>query len=128
MDRQELKPTLLYYRVGNACCGDDFFQAISSRYDLERLGVAEAESIESANLFVIQGWVSGQVSEELRRAQENNPNKTWVLALGACACGGGFFPNSQNEVPHADVWVPGCPPRPEAIMNGVIALRSGVVK
>lgn len=124
MIKSNLRPALKYYRVGNVCCGDDFFQVESSRYDLERLGVVESSDLEVANLLIVQGYLSDPMYDVIKKVLQNKTEKTWILSLGVCACGGGLFPNSQDREIKADVWVPGCPPRPEAIMNGVIAIRT----
>ncbi len=118
------RPALKYVRVGVSCCGDDWIQTESSRYDLERLGCVPAIRPEEANLLVIQGFMNGMLREEAERFYREMPEPRFVMALGTCACGGGLFPaeGSGAEIP-VDVYVTGCPPRPEAIMNGVISLR-----
>lgn len=122
-----LKPTLKYIRVGLSCCGDDFIQTESSRYDLERLGCVPAEKTEKANLLIIQGTLNEKLKAEVETFYSQMSLPKYVLAIGTCACDGGLFPLSKTESLPVDVYVTGCPPRPEAIMNGVIALR-GVQK
>ncbi len=116
-------PTLKYVRVGMACCGDDWIQTESSRYDLERLGCAPAARPEEANLLVIQGVMNDLLREEAERFYREMPEPRYVMALGTCACGGGLFPAAKSSEIPVNVYVTGCPPRPEAIMNGVISLR-----
>lgn len=115
------KPSLKYIRVGVSCCGDDWIQTESSRYDLERLGCAAADKAEEANLLVIQGALSEKLNAEVEKFYQSMRTPKYVLALGSCACGGGLFP-TKNKVP-VDVYVTGCPPRPEAIMNGILSLK-----
>ncbi len=106
-----------------SCCGDDWVQTESSRYDLERLGCIQADSVERANLLIIQGTINQKLSQEIIQQFEKMEKPNYVMALGTCACGGGLFPSSlQSQIP-VNVYVTGCPPRPEAIMNGVISLR-----
>ena len=120
---KNFKPTLRYIRVGNACCGDDWVQTESSRYDLERLGCTPAQSAEEANLLVIQGTLNEKLLREVEILYENMPTEKYVLAIGTCACGGGLFPLENMEKIIVNIYVTGCPPRPEAIMNGIISLR-----
>jgi NADH:ubiquinone oxidoreductase subunit B-like Fe-S oxidoreductase len=117
------KPVLRYIRVGLSCCGDDWIQTESSRYDLERLGCVEADAIERANLLIIQGTINQKLSQDLFTQFEKMEAPKYVMAVGTCACGGGLFPSSLQSVVPVNVYVTGCPPRPEAIMNGVISLR-----
>ena len=119
------KPTLKYLRVGNTCCGDDWLQTESSRYDLERLGCSPAVHRDEANLLIIQGTLNEMLQKEVEAFYSQMKAPKYVLALGTCACGGGIFPLQQGESLPVDIYVSGCPPRPEAIMNGLILLREG---
>jgi NADH-quinone oxidoreductase subunit B len=122
-----IKPTLHYVRVGLSCCGDDWIQTESSRYDLERLGCAPAEDAALANLLVVQGSLNDKLKAEVEDFYKKMPSPKYVLAVGTCACEGGLFPLSKSEGIPVDVYVTGCPPRPEAIMNGILSLK-GVQK
>ena len=126
MARIERGPSFRYFSVGNSCCGDDFFQTESSRYDIERLGMVAADRVESANLLLIQGTVNEKLAEAVQDCFSRMEKPSFVMAIGTCACGGGFFPVPMEVVPKIDILVTGCPPRPEAIMNGVIALHEKV--
>ncbi len=119
----KLKPSLKYIRVGLACCGDDWLQAESSRYDIERLGCIAASSVEDANLLVIQGTINEKLKLEMNSLYKKMTSPKYVLAVGVCACGGGLFPSDENSDVPINVYVTGCPPRPEAIMNGILSLR-----
>jgi NADH:ubiquinone oxidoreductase subunit B-like Fe-S oxidoreductase len=118
-----IKPSFKYIRVGMTCCGDDWIQTESSRYDLERLGCAPANHAEEANLLVIQGAINDALRAEIEIFYEKMVEPRLVMALGTCACGGGLFPFDRSPSVPVNVYVTGCPPRPEAIMNGVISLR-----
>ncbi len=120
---KNFKPTLKYIRVGLACCGDDWIQTESSRYDLERLGCVPAERAEEANLLVIQGSLNEMLQSEVSQFYEKMILPKYVLAIGTCSCGGGLFPLKKMESVPIDIYVTGCPPRPEAIMNGILSLR-----
>jgi NADH-quinone oxidoreductase subunit B len=117
------KPALRYVRVGLTCCGDDWIQTESSRYDLERLGCVLSERAEEANLLVIQGFLNPALREEAIRHFEKMDAPKYVIAIGTCACGGGLFPTPKDERLPVNIYVTGCPPRPEAIMNGILSLR-----
>jgi NADH:ubiquinone oxidoreductase subunit B-like Fe-S oxidoreductase len=117
------KPALRYVRVGRICCGDDWIQTESSRYDLERLGCVVSERAEDANLLVVQGSLNPALFEEAVQHFEKMPSPKYVIAVGTCACGGGLFPNPVDQRLPVTIYVTGCPPRPEAIMNGILSLR-----
>ena len=117
------KPALKYIRVGLSCCGDDWVQTQSSRYDLERLGCVAADSAETANLLIVQGSLNEKLRQEVETFYSQMSAPKYVLAIGTCACAGGLFPLPKSEVIPVNVYVTGCPPRPEAIMNGVLSLR-----
>jgi NADH:ubiquinone oxidoreductase subunit B-like Fe-S oxidoreductase len=117
------KPALKYVRVGVTCCGDDWIQTESSRYDLERLGCTPASQADEANLLVIQGALNDQLRESAEKFYREMPEPKYVMAVGTCACGGGLFPFEKSSEISVNVYVTGCPPRPEAIMNGIISLR-----
>ncbi len=119
----KFKPTLKYIRVGASCCGDDWIQTESSRYDLERLGCSPAALPDEANLLLIQGAMNEALRLEAEKFYENMPSPKYVMAIGTCACGGGLFPGGTSAKIPVNVLVTGCPPRPEAIMNGIISLR-----
>jgi NADH-quinone oxidoreductase subunit B len=123
MIMKSFKPTLKYIRVGISCCGDDWIQTESSRYDLERLGCIPAEQGSEANLLIIQGALNPTLRAEVQKFYGAMPEPRYVMAVGTCACGGGLFPGDQDSGLPVNVYVTGCPPRPEAIMNGIISLR-----
>jgi NADH:ubiquinone oxidoreductase subunit B-like Fe-S oxidoreductase len=120
---KNFKPTLKYVRVGISCCGDDWVQTESSRYDLERLGCVPAVDAENANLLVIQGTLNEKLRLEVESFYEKMQSPKYVLAIGTCACGGGLFPLEKMQKVPVNIYVTGCPPRPEAIMNGILSLR-----
>jgi NADH-quinone oxidoreductase subunit B len=120
---KSFKPTLKYIRVGLSCCGDDWVQTESSRYDLERLGCERADQAEDANLLVIQGTLNEALKSEVRDFYEKMNAPKYVIAVGTCACDGGLFPSKLEPSIPVNIYVTGCPPRPEAIMNGILSLR-----
>ena len=126
--------SLWYVSTGSGCCADEVLNTIGSRYDLERFGCVQQVDPRQADLLIVSGMVSYKAAPHLKHLYDTMLNPKYVLAIGACAsCGGPFNPEfSYSVVPGVDqvipvdVYVPGCPPRPEAIMNGLIALQERI--
>jgi len=122
---------LLHFNTG-ACNGCDIevLAALTPYYDPERFGVKLAPNPRHADVLVVTGAVTKKAAERLKRLYDQTPSPKFVIAVGACAISGGVFANSYSTVPGADkvvpvdVYVPGCPPRPEAILYGVVKLLS----
>jgi NADH-quinone oxidoreductase subunit B len=126
--------SLWYLGTGAGCCADELFQAFGARYDLERFGCRPRAEAGQADLLIVSGAVSYMAAPYLRELYDQMLEPKYVMALGACACGGGAFapelsysvvPGVDRVLP-VDVYVPGCPPRPESIMNGLIALQERI--
>jgi len=122
-------PWLLHFNTG-ACNGCDIevLAAITPLYDPERFGVKLAPSIRHGDILVVTGAVTKKAGERLRRLYNQMPCPKFVIAVGACACSGGVFSKSYNVLAGADkvipvdIYIPGCPPRPEAILDGIVKL------
>jgi NADH-quinone oxidoreductase subunit B len=113
-----------------ACCGAELGAMMSGRYDPERFGMQAATgSMRQSDLLIIEGTVTKKMLKRVKVTWEQMPNPKYAIAMGDCACSGGLFHDSYsiiNEIEKAipiDVFVPGCPPRPEALLNAVIKLR-----
>ncbi|MCD6488851.1 MAG: NADH-quinone oxidoreductase subunit B family protein [Desulfurococcales archaeon] len=124
-----LSPWLVHFNTG-ACNGCDIevLAALTPLYDPERFGIKLAPSIRHGDILVVTGAVTKKAGERLKRLYEQMPEPKFVVAVGACACSGGVFAGSysvlngaDNVIP-VDVYIPGCPPRPEAILDGIIML------
>ncbi|MCB0000673.1 MAG: NADH-quinone oxidoreductase subunit NuoB, partial [Anaerolineales bacterium] len=104
------------------------------RYDVERLGVKLQGSPRHADVLICTGPVTRQSKDRLRRIYEQMPEPKFVIAVGSCAISGGAFQGCYNVIGHidevipVDVYVPGCPPRPEAIIDGVVKLLQKIGK
>lgn len=116
-----------------ACCGAELGAMMSGRYDPERFGMqAAVGAMRQSDLLIIEGTVTKKMLKRVKVVWEQMPNPKYCIAMGDCACSGGLFHDSYsiiNELEKAipiDVFVPGCPPRPEALLNAVIKLREKV--
>jgi NADH-quinone oxidoreductase subunit B len=126
--------SLWYISTGSGCCADEVLNTMGCRYDIERFGCLQQVDPRQADLLIVSGMVSYKAAAQLREVYESMLSPKYVLAIGSCAnCGGPFAPEfSYSVVPGVDqilpvdVYVPGCPPRPEAIMNGLIALQEKI--
>ncbi|MBC7691270.1 MAG: NADH-quinone oxidoreductase subunit NuoB [Methylotenera sp.] len=126
--------SLWYVSVGSGCCGDEVMETVGCRYDLERFGCVPQVNPEQADLLIVSGITSYKAAPHLRALYDAMLSPKYVLAVGACAsCGGAFSPESSysvvagvDKIIPVDVYVPGCPPRPEAIMNGLITLQEKI--
>jgi len=126
--------SLWYVSTGAGCCADEVLDTMGCRYDLERFGCLPQVDPRQADLLIVSGMVSYKSAPYLKEVYDSMLMPKYVMAVGACAnCGGAFSPEfSYSAVPGVDqlipvdVYVPGCPPRPEAIMNGLIALQEKI--
>lgn len=118
-----------------ACCTFEFIGASASRFDISRFGMEVIRaSPRQADLLICAGTLTWKMAPQIKRAYDQMAEPKWVVAIGACAITGGIFHNSYSVVPGynrlvpVDVYVPGCPPRPEAILAGIEALRKKILK
>src|SRR3989440_7749092 len=118
---------------GLACCAIEMMATGASRYDLARFGseVFRA-SPRQADLMIVAGRVSQKMAPVLRHIYDQMPEPKWVIAMGACASCGGVFNNyaivqGVDEVVPVDVYVPGCPPRPESLIYGFLQLQKKII-
>ena len=119
---------------GTRCCAIEFMSAGASRHDFARFGAEVARpSVRQADLLVVSGTINYKMAPVLKRLYDQMPEPKYVIALGACATTGGpFYYNSYAVVKGADhiipvdVYVPGCPPRPEAYLYGLMQLQKKI--
>lgn len=119
---------------GLACCAIEMMGAQASNYDLSRFGMElNRASPRQSDLMIVAGRVSRKMAPVLRQLYDQMPDPKWVLAMGDCASCGGIFNNyaivqGVDEVVPVDVYVSGCPPRPEGLIHGILTLHEKVKK
>ncbi len=118
---------------GLACCGIEMMAAGSSHYDLDRFGIIFRASPRQSDCLIIAGTITKKMAPIVRRVYDQMPEPRYVIAMGSCACSGNIY-NTYSTVQGADtflpvdVYIPGCPPRPEALMQGLIKLQDKIRK
>jgi NADH-quinone oxidoreductase B subunit len=122
-------PWAIHFNSGSCNgCDIEILATLTPRYDLERFGVKLQGSPRHADILICTGPVTRQARERLIRTYEQMPEPRFVVAVGSCALSGGAFQNCYNvigaidEVIPVDAYIPGCPPRPEAIIDGLVKL------
>ncbi|MHA1917473.1 MAG: NADH-quinone oxidoreductase subunit B [Candidatus Ranarchaeia archaeon] len=119
--------------ITTSCCCTEFGAASGPRFDMERFGLIQAVGgARQSDLLVIEGTISYKMLPRLERVWEQMPAPKYSIAMGACALSGGLYYDSYNVVPGidkylpVDVYLPGCPPRPEALIQSVLLLREKI--
>jgi NADH-quinone oxidoreductase subunit B len=119
---------------GLACCAIEMMAMSASRYDIARFGTSSrSRSTRQSDLMIIAGRLSRKMAPALRRIYDQMPEPKWVISMGACASIGGVFDNyaivqGVDQVVPVDVYVPGCPPRPESLIYGIVQLQKKIDK
>jgi NADH-quinone oxidoreductase subunit B len=118
------------FTFGLACCAIEFMATGTPRFDgVERFGMLARATPRQADVMIVSGWVTNRMAPVVKRLYEQMPEPKYVIAMGECAISGGPWYDSYNVVDGVDrvipvdVYVPGCPPRPEALLHGIVKLR-----
>lgn len=128
------RSSLWLFTYGIACCAIEMLSAGTSRYDFHRYGVIARATPRQADLMIVAGPVVDKMVPVIQRLYEQMADPKYVIAMGACACSGGLFSDSPNIVRGADkvipvdIYVPGCNPRPEALLYGILQLQEKIKK
>ena len=118
---------------GLACCAIEMMATGAAKHDLDRFGIIFRASPRQADCIIIAGTVTKKMLPVIKTVYEQMPEPKWVVAMGACACSGGIFDTYSvvqgiDEALPVDVYIPGCPPRPEALLFGLLKLQDKIMK
>lgn len=128
------KNSLWPLSFGLACCAIEMISTAAARYDISRFGMEVFRaSPRQADVMIVAGTITRKMVPAVKRIYEQMPDPKWVVAMGACACSGGLFPTyaviqgADTFLP-VDIYIPGCPVKPEALLNGLIALQEKIAR
>ena len=117
---------------GLACCAVEMMHVAVSRYDLDRFGIIFRASPRQSDLMIVAGTLTNKMAPALRKVYDQMPEPRWVLSMGSCANGGGYYLYSYSvvrgcdRIVPVDIYVPGCPPTAEALLYGIFQLQKKI--
>lgn len=126
------KYSLFSYPFVTACCGMEYMAVSCSHYDTDRFGAALPRfTPRQADLLWVVGTINHKIAPVLLRVWEQMAEPKWAIAFGACACSGGFYDNYAtvagiDKIMPVDMYIPGCPPRPETVLDALISLQNKI--
>lgn len=129
-----LEHSLWMFPMATSCCGIEFMAAAGSRVDLDRMGTIVRASPRHCDVMVVAGTITTKMAPRVKRLWDQIPEPKWCIAMGSCAISGDFYRNLYSVVPGVDtflpvdVYIPGCPPNPEALMAGLLRLKEKIAE
>lgn len=117
---------------GLACCAVEMIHSYMSRYDLDRFGIIPRPSPRQSDVMIVAGTLTNKMAPALRRVYDQMPEPRWVVSMGSCANGGGYYHYSYSvvrgcdRIVPVDIYVPGCPPTAEALVYGLLQLQKKI--
>ncbi|MFC1613688.1 NADH-quinone oxidoreductase subunit B [Gemmatimonadota bacterium] len=126
------KYSIFPYPFVTACCGMEYMSLSSAHYDLDRFGAAFPRfTPRQADMLLVVGTISHKIAPLLKRVYDQMCEPKWVVAFGVCTCTGGFYNNYAtvqgiDTIIPVDVYIPGCPPRPETVLQGIMMLQEKI--
>ncbi|MEE9346961.1 MAG: NADH-quinone oxidoreductase subunit B family protein [Robiginitomaculum sp.] len=124
--------SLMWMTFGLACCAVEMMQASMPRYDLERFGFAPRASPRQSDVMIVAGTLTNKMAPALRKVYDQMPFPRYVISMGSCANGGGYYHFSYavvrgcDKIVPVDIYIPGCPPTAEALVYGVLQLQKKI--
>ncbi|MCG3119154.1 MAG: NADH-quinone oxidoreductase subunit B [bacterium] len=128
------KYSIFQYPFVTACCGMEYMSLAGPQYDLDRFGAALPRfTPRQADVLFVVGTISQKIAPIMRRVYDQMCEPKWVVAFGVCTCTGGFYNNYStvqgiDTIVPVDVYIPGCPPRPETVLQGLMLLQEKIQK